>query len=145
VQRDLDRGGVFSGGIDWAAVLARIVDVRWARIGDALGQAATARLGTEEGRDWKPLAPEGVVFQEGYGAYKDLSDASDAVQTAAHELHQTLDGAAAQFGIRSVPQFNEVTWTRYPPQKGHITAHHDPDAYTEQSPSSPSPVRQRFE
>ena len=28
-----------------------------------------------------------------------------------------------------MPSFNEATWTRYPDQVGHITAHRDPPAY----------------
>jgi hypothetical protein len=30
--------------------------------------------------------------------------------------------------VPAIPDFNEVSWTRYPARTGHITAHRDPSA-----------------
>ena len=55
-----------------------------------------------------------------------MADCPHAVVQVATELVSQLSKPAQEVGFPPVPFFNEVTWTRYPEGKGHITAHRDP-------------------
>jgi hypothetical protein len=61
-------------------------------------------------------------------AHSDLDVADDSVVALANELVNTFNSVAG--GYAPLPSFNEVTWTLYPRDKGHITAHRDPPAFT---------------
>ena len=58
-----------------------------------------------------------------------MADADVAVRDLAGEIATSLTEAMAVLGMPAVPTFNDVSWTRYPEGRGHITAHRDPPAY----------------
>jgi hypothetical protein len=77
--------------------------------------------------EWCPLPPEEgghAVRQRGYSSYRRLDEANDVARQVACEVAASI--TAANPTIASVPPFNEVTWTRYPPGEGFITKHRDP-------------------
>ncbi len=95
----------------------------------AVGPELTERLGADDRRQWRLLGDEGMVRQHAYGSYLHIADALPAVRAVGDQVVGGLSAAARRRGLPAVPAFNEVTWSRYPPQAGRITAHRDPTEY----------------
>jgi hypothetical protein len=102
---------------------------RWARLPQAAPSELVSSLATVEGREWQPLQDEGVVHQHGWGAYIPLATAPPPVLRAADTISTSVTRLAEARGLPAAPQFNEVTWTRYPKGRGAISPHRDPGDY----------------
>ena len=115
--------------IPWCEVVALVAERGWASVAGAIGPALIDELSTDERREWRVHGDEGVAHQLLYGAYLPLLEARPPVRQLAQGLMTGLSEAASRRGLPPVPAFNEVSWGRYPPGIGQITAHRDPSAY----------------
>ena len=112
---------------DWAAAVASLAGPGWFRSQGALTRELVDGLREAPPENWHPLQEdEGGVRQFGFGAYLPMAKCVPTVVEVATELVSQLSMPAEAMGFPPVPFFNEVTWTRYPQGKGHITAHRDP-------------------
>ena len=115
---------------DWDLAGERLVEEGWVRLAGAIPHAIASRLLASDRPRWRPLpAEEGAVRQSGFGSYLPLVEAGPDVKELATWLTTSLSNVVIELGVPPVPDFNEVTWTRYPAGTGHITAHEDPPAY----------------
>ena len=112
---------------DWAAAVASLAGPGWFHSEGALRPELVDDLREAPPENWHPLQEdEGGVRQFGFGAYLPMAKCGPTVVDVASELVSQLSIPAEAMGFPAVPSFNEVTWTRYPEGKGHITAHRDP-------------------
>jgi len=117
-------------GDGWRSAAEVLVRRGWVRLSGVLTSDLIHALATAPRPPWRALPrQEGVVVQHGFGAYLPLEAADPAVVTLATEIIASLQEGAAAFTTVALPNFNEVTWTKYPVGSGHITAHRDPFAY----------------
>jgi len=114
----------------WNEAFAELVENRWVHCPDVISNASALVLANEPDLDWEELVPEGVAFQNGTGALKQLTDTSEEVRSFVEVLHQLLDQAAQETVRTRLPQFNEANWSHYPAGVGRISAHRDPDDFT---------------
>jgi hypothetical protein len=72
------------------------------------------------------MAPQvGAVTQHGWFAQVPFQEAPPPVQALGSLVHTTVSAALAQ----KLPDWNEVTWQRYEPGRGHIDPHRDQAYY----------------
>ncbi len=115
---------------DWCEAGEVLVMQAWVRLASAIRDPLVARLIDCKRPPWHPLPPEeGVVQQSGFGSYLAVTEAEQVVREVASSLTISLSLALSESGVPPLPEFNEVTWTRYPAGTGHISAHRDPFAY----------------
>jgi hypothetical protein len=114
--------------VDWPEVATSLVDPGWCRLAGAIGAELAPALIDAAPEPWLPLPEEegtAGVRQAGSSSYVPLAEADATVQDLARDLTASLNDALPA-GAASVPAFNEVQWTRYPADVGHITSHRDP-------------------
>ncbi|WP_020575377.1 hypothetical protein [Actinopolymorpha alba] len=110
-----------------AAAITSLTGPGWFHAEGALTREWVDDLEQSHPESWHPLQEdEGGIRQFGFGAYLPMAECSNAVVNVATKLVSQLSSSAETMGFPSIPFFNEVTWTRYPEGKGHITAHRDP-------------------
>ena len=116
--------------IDWRVAGETLVEEGWVRLAGVIPHPMASRLLACDRPPWRALpAEEGAVRQSGFGSYLPLVEAGPDVNELATWLSTSLSNVAIELGVPPVPDFNEVTWTRYPAGTGRITAHEDPPAY----------------
>ncbi len=116
---------------DWTQAAQAVLRRGWVRLVEAVPTDVVPGLVDVPRPGWHQLSEEeGVVRQQGFGSYLPLAEAELTVRNVAEEIAVSLTDAVAALGMPKVPAFNEVTWTRYPDGRGHITAHRDPPAYS---------------
>ena len=115
--------------VDWESAAEALFSRGWVRLPQAAPRGLVTALATVQGREWRPLQDEGVVHQDGYGAYLPLATAPTPVPRVGAAIVAAVSDLAEQRGLPPAPPFNEVTWTRYPRGSGQITPHRDPGGY----------------
>jgi hypothetical protein len=121
-------GGEFLDAVDWESAVRAVLGSGWCRVPGAISASQADRLIQAAPGPWRPLPPDeggGAVYQAGTGTFAILEEADLAVRTVAQSLRGHLMDAAPA-GYPGLPEFNEVSWTRYPQGTGHITGHRDP-------------------
>ncbi len=106
----------------WPRVAAELVTPGWSRtrVEELAGLDRPADL------DWRPLARGSRTHQQGAGAHAALAAVSYPVRQFAAALTAELAAAARSIGHPAPPEFNEVSWSRYPAATGRIALHLDP-------------------
>ncbi len=115
----------------WTQAAEAVLGRGWVRLVEAVPTDVVPGLVDVPRPRWHQLPEqEGVVRQQGFGSYLPVAEVAVTVRNVAEEIAVSLTDAVAVLGMPQVPAFNEVTWTRYPDGRGHITAHRDPPAYS---------------
>jgi hypothetical protein len=114
--------------VDWPKVAASLIDPGWHRLAGAISAESALALVGAAPEPWLPLPEEegtAGVRQSGSSSFVPLPGADVTVQRLATDLTASLNEALPS-RVASVPAFNEVQWTHYPADVGHITSHRDP-------------------
>lgn len=112
----------------WPNVARSLIESGWCRLTGAISAERALALAGAAPQPWQPLPEEeggAGVRQAGFSAYVPLDGASPVVQRLGMEITRSLSDAVPAETARA-PDFNEVQWSRYPAEIGHITAHRDP-------------------
>jgi hypothetical protein len=118
-----------SSDIDWIDVRESLIANGSVYVHRAVGGEVARRLIAGMRLPWHVLpAQEGVVWQNGSAGYGSMIEAEPLVRSVGADIVRNLETVALP-GLPAIPDFNEVSWTRYPAKIGHITAHRDPAAY----------------
>lgn len=122
-----DADGLFHA-VNWSPVVQAVIGSGWCRVPGALSAGQAGRLARAAPGPWHLLPHHeggGAVYQAGSATGSFLDDAGLLVRMMARSLRTRLMNAAP-VGCPELPEFNEVSWTRYPEGEGHITGHRDP-------------------
>jgi hypothetical protein len=111
--------------VAWDDAVGELADRGWSLADGAVSWPQVDQLGAGDGCRWNLLEDEGVARQHGFGTYLPFERTRPAVRRIGNEVAIGLSQAARRRGLPDLPGFNEVTWTRYPPQRGRITKHRD--------------------
>src|SRR6202044_2858568 len=111
--------------VPWDRSVTDLADCGWSLVESAVGFGQIERLAAKDGSRWVLLEDEGVARQHGFGTYMPFDSAQPAVRQLGIDLVLGLSRAAERRQLPAVPEFNEVSWTRYPAHQGMITRHRD--------------------
>lgn len=120
---------VLLGSVDWEHATRRLFDSGAVQLKQVIGDRQLAELLAARNTPWQPLPEyEGVVRQIGSATSSKLVDVAPVVAQVASDITNEV-ARRSEIGMPEPPLFNEVSWSRYPSGRGHITAHRDPDAF----------------
>jgi hypothetical protein len=109
-----------------ARKLEELVTRGWVRLAGHVDRDECAALAKPAALPWRPMAPTvGVVTQHGWFAQAPFRTAPAPVRALGARVHTAVSAALGH----PLPDWNEVTWQRYEPGRGHIDPHRDQAYY----------------
>lgn len=116
------------GVVNWSNVAESLIESGWSQLTGTISAERALALIDAAPEPWQPLPEEegsAGVRQAGFSSFASLNRMRAIVQHLGKGITESLSDAVPA-GTAGVLAFNEVQWTKYPADIGHITAHRDP-------------------